>query len=492
MKLKPVAKSLPLLSVLALAVLLASMAYTPALAATTVQHPRVWVEGTVTKDVYVGHSVFEYSTGELSEVLPFTRSDNLTIDFSRIAFEEPFINKTITTITASSEFGNAKADLLYDSYGVEYILLDMGTNTSNVAASTSYDAYFINEADLPVTNNYYILVTMKPQITAGADSISNVFAAVRLLFLDEAGQYKCIVLEFRQTSGTDTITAPATSTYQFGVTYDRILVQIHGVTDYRTYQAKIADILSAAGASWSLSKLVKISFTIGITTAATISDSSVGACAYFRHVMIVSDKVYIDDPGYDGGLVVNGTSGVLSTAAGDVINLYGAEAEKIVGLDIPFKYEPEPEIATAGSDGFTYKWEFMLPEQPSEGDDFTFSGTKMIMRSWFDGSYYDYLYVAGANKLSEINTLEVSEDTGYWEKELLTGLNPGYKYDVEAKVSGLPEDTFMELTAPAAWWNPKSWVYRILMFLYTLLSIFGIKATSVKKAAMRYRVPKTR
>ena len=470
----------PLLAVLLVAVIAFTVpAYTAMAATSDIQHPKVWAEGTVTKDIYVGYSVFEYSVGELSETMPFTLGGNISIPVDRVEFEQDLLNTTTTDVTFKSNW-QGSVELLSNSYGLPYILF-RAQNSSTVGANTFQDNIIVlkQEVDVPISNDYYVIVTAKCVAEEGL--VDDVFTSLVLVFLDEGGEKRAVELYFNTASGTDGVTSVNINTPEG--TIPGISVRRYSVTDYTTIQVKLSDIIEQAGLNWILGKLVRIYYKLASHIADTESSSYL-LKAFYRHVILSPYAIYVKDSSH----LFDGTQVVWQESWGDVLTI--KDAVKVYHVDIPFRYEPSPEVATAGSDGFTYKWEFMLPEPADEGDQFTFSDTKLIMRSWFDGSYYDYLYVAGANKLSDINTLEVSEDTGYWEKELLTGLNEGYKYDVEAKVSGLPEDVFMSLTAPAAWWNPKSWAYRILMFLYTLLSIFGIKATSVKKTAMRYRVPK--
>ena len=135
MKLKPVAKSLPLLSVLALAILLASMAYTPALAATTVQHPRVWVEGDLVTDVVPGASVFTITAEEPDLQLPFERDGNITIPIANIKFSDQFVANAEEiasgTDTVATNMTFTK-DLLQYANGIKYIVLTQ-SNTADLA-----------------------------------------------------------------------------------------------------------------------------------------------------------------------------------------------------------------------------------------------------------------------------------------------------------------------------------------------------------------------
>jgi len=69
--------------------------------------------------------------------------------------------------------------------------------------------------------------------------------------------------------------------------------------------------------------------------------------------------------GYTAGFIVNGASGNFGYSAGDIINIYGANATKIVDVTIPFVYEDTrdfDEICTTipESYGFLYNWKFIF------------------------------------------------------------------------------------------------------------------------------------
>ena len=458
-------------------------------------HPEVKLYGKVTKDWHVGRSWTEYRDDQgLSSFLPFNRTnENITIPFHQIVFSKNFMNKTIASATESgdtTEFTVTKDVLVEDEQ--EYIYLKIANKTT-LTASTGYSiSETLDISDEPAVNNdYYLIATAKVQKTA-----SNLLAwgvEIQYVFVDSGATTRYITLKIAGNTGTDIISVSG------GV----ITVKVFGKENtYYTMQYKIQDILDAAGVSWSLVKLKQIRYAIAITTGSTLDDSTTVE-AWIKHALVLPSKVYIDDPAYTDGLIVNGTSGQFTPSAGDVLQIYGANASKVIDVTIPFVYEDTrdfDEICTALAEcyGFQYEWKFILPKSPTNGDELTYSETNITLKCWFDGAYIDKLYVNGVDKTTQVTSKKVNTETGIQDKDrawtylVASSLTAGNQYDVELKVKDLPKDVWYDLTTEPMsiiswqWWYDK--LLLILAFISNLLG--GIGSSWIKAQREKLRAPK--
>ena len=127
-------------------------------------HPEVKLYGKVTKDWYIGRKWQEYRDDQgLSSFLPFNRTnENITIPFYSIVFDREFENKSISLATESKSSALTLTKDVLTENGLEYIYLKI-TNSSALSADTAYAASIeLDVSDEPaVTNDYYLLVTMK-------------------------------------------------------------------------------------------------------------------------------------------------------------------------------------------------------------------------------------------------------------------------------------------------------------------------------------------
>ena len=263
---------------------------------TSIRHPRVVVYGTVTKDVYIGRSIWEYKDDQdLSSVLPFERQDkNITIQFSNIVFDKGFENKSVAKGTDHVYAGFSLTKEVIVSNGVEEVYLK-AENSSSLTSDTAYQTRTQLNVEKTVTNDYYLLVTAK--ISKTADNIVRWEAYVWFGFIDSGATERTIQIFIAGESDQDSITKTATE----------LIYRTYGHTGYYTIQFKIGDLLEAAGLSWNLVKLKTITYGILLKTGSTLDTSTIVE-ARFRHALVLPGKVYIDD-GTANGLIINGTSG---------------------------------------------------------------------------------------------------------------------------------------------------------------------------------------
>jgi len=473
---------------LILTLLFISQAAIMAAAAAEIQHPEVWAYGDVQKIVYPGRSIFEYKDDQgLSSTLPFERQDkNITIAFSNIVFSKNFENKSISTATESgstSQFTITK-DTLTTSEGIEYIYLKM-TNKTALSADTHYyvDETLDVSEEPAVTNNYYLLVTGKVQKTG--DNLALWKVSIAFYFVDAGASERTLTIEIHGETGTDGYSSGTS-----GVTY-----KCYGKDNtWMTVLLKIQDMLDVTSKSWSLSKLTKVKYNIGLTTGSSLDASSVVE-AEIRHAVVVPSKVYIDDPAYTDGLIVNGTSGEFTPQAGDVIQVYGANTTKIVGVTIPWQVEMTPEIDKDPDNlRMQYTWEFTMPKSPSEiGDTLTFSNTNMTLKSWKDGSAWDKLYLNGVDKLTNIANLKVDETLGYWTYALASSLSEGNMYQAIGRVQYTADEYDSLTAAPLFWENPVAWImYKFWSLVIAVAAFLGLSATWAVKQRRKAQIPKVK
>ena len=457
-------------------------------------HPECKLYGQVTKDWYVGRKWTEYEDDEgLSSFLPFTRQDeNITISFANIVFEKNFENKSIAS---ASETKDSKLTVTKDVLGSpEYIYLKITNNTA-LSTSTWYSATEkLNISDEPtITNDYYLLVTIKVSKTGG--NLTRWRGIVKFHFTDAGATERILQLIVEGSSGTDNIVL-ASSTYPTYYDYGNDAI-------YKTIQIQIQDLLDGSGVSWNLVKLKAISYQVSMETGTQLDPTSTVE-AWFRHALVLPSKVYIDDPFYENGLIVNGTGGSFTPDAGDIIQIYGANATKIVDVTIPFVMEDSrdfEEICTTipESYGFLYTWKFILPKSPTTGDSLTYSNTNITLKSWFDGAFIDSFYVNGVDKTTQVSSKKVDTSTGLQDSErawtylVASSLTAGNQYDIELKVTDLPKDVWMSLTSePVGILSWQYWYDKLLAIIAFVANALGLTGTYqwAESERRKLRVPK--
>ena len=473
---------------LILIVLLALAFACPVFAETTIEHPKVIVYGNVTKTVYPGRNIFEYKDDQgLSSTLPFERQDeNITINFANIVFSKEFENKSVASAT---ETGSSALTLTRDvltENGLEYIYLKI-TNSSALAASTQYAKRLCLEvSDEPaITNDYYIFTTIYVRRVSGAN-IDQWRASIAFTFVDSGASEREINIHVYGSAGTDKYGVWGPGTIPVYVTYGHD-------NEYVTVQLQISKILSETGFNWNLVKLTRIQYEISLTTGNTV-DAENTIEAKIRHVLVLPSKVYIDDPAYTNGLIVNGTSEALTPQAGEVINVYGANCTKIVDITIPWQWEITPEIETDAENlQMQYTWTFIMPQSPtsSEADSLTFSNTNITLYGYKDGDAWDMLYLNGVDKLSNIASKEVDETTGYWTYGLASSLTEGNMYQVIARITYTADEYDALTEAPVFWTNPVAWIqYKFWELVIAIASFLGLGTAWAVRQKRKLRTPK--
>ena len=457
-------------------------------------HPQVKVYGQVTKPVYVGRSIWEYRDDDgLSSFLPFKRQDeNITISFHQIVFETQFLNQSIgkASTTSSTELTGTAESYTLNQVPVIYL---KAVNNTALTADTLYNFKWTLNVEKEVTNDYYLYATVK-LAEIGDASVAKASLYIAFTFKDSGATKRTLYIKFTTETGTDVITTidPANS-----ITYIS-----YSATTPIARQIKIQTMLDKAGYSWDIVKLEQIAYELYIRTASSLSDDNIGGEAYIYATLLPSSKIYIDD-GTETGLAVNGTSGQFPPSAGDVIQIYGANATKISSVSIPFQMEDtrpiEERVTTIPqSYGFQYEWRFVMPKSPSEtGDKFSYSNTNITLYCWFDGAYIKNLWVNGVDKTSAVSgkktptTTGLSDSERYWTYGLASSLVGGNQYDIEMRVEDLPSDVWYALTQEPQKILTWSWFYdRILAIIQAILNFLGFSVTSIELKRRELRVPK--
>ena len=473
---------------LILTLLFISQAAVMVAAAAEIQHPRLVVYGQVTKPVYPGRSIFEYKDDQgLSSTLPFERQDeNISISFANIKFSKNFENNSVslgTEVESSAAETSLTSDVLVEN-DLEYVYLKV-TNTSALSPSTSYSENIgLTISDEPaVTNDYYIFVTAKVKTPNTLDAWH---LELRFKFKDVGATNREIRIAICGEGSGETI-----GTYSSTA----VIYTVYGKDNvWFTVQYKIQDLFDAAGVTWSLSKLTGVVYKVWFKTGETV-ESSVMVEAFVRHFFLSPSKIYIDDPAYTDGLVVNGTSGQFTPQAGDIIQVYGANATKIVGVTIPWQVEVTPEIDKDPDNlRMQYTWEFTMPKSPSSvGDTLTFSNTNMTLYGYKDGDAWDKLYLNGVDKLSSIASLKVPSDTDYWTYALATSLSEGNMYQAIARIQYTADEYDSLTTAPLFFENPVAWIiYKFWSLVIAVAAFLGLSATWAVKQRRKAQIPKVK
>ena len=463
-------------------------------------HPTCKAFGKVKKDWYVGRKWQEYRDDQgLSGFLPFNRTnENITISFANIVFSKEFENKSISLADESKDTELSATRDVLTSDDLEYIYIEI-TNASALSANTFYTArYSLSVEERSISTDDYILVTGKVEKTG--EHLASWGLEVAFKIVDTGASTRYIVVFIYGSAGTDG--AYVESDYAgFGVSSVDYKVFGHDGA-YVTVQVNIGQLLEWAGVSWKPSKLVGIVYSCIMQTGSSL-DSTSTVKAYIRHAFIAGAKIYVDDPSYTNGLIVNGTTASFTPAAGDIIQIYGANASKVIDVTIPFVYEDTrdfDQICTAIAEcyGFQYEWKFILPKSPTSGDKLEYSNTNITLKCWFDGAYIDKLYVNGVDKSTQVSGEKVDTSEGLQDKDrawtylVASSLTAGNQYDVELKVKNLPKDVWYSLTSEPVsiltwqWWYDK--LLLILAFLSNLLG--GIGSSWIKHQREKLRIPK--
>ena len=471
---------------LILTVLLALAFACPVFAETTIEHPKVIVYGDITKTVYVGRNIFEYKDDQgLSSVLPFDRQEeNISISFANIVFNKNFENSSIAlaSITKSSALSTTQ-DLLV-SNDQPYLYLKI-TNSSALAADTAYSATWqLSLSKEPsITNDYYIIQTGKVHKTGDNLVGSEIYARIKYNFKDAGATTRTIALTFFLSSS-----------YLY-YSSDTLVELYIPVTDNaaKTVQFRIQDILDHESKTWNLVKLTSIEYQLRFRTGSTLDPENTIE-SWFYHSFLASSKVYIDDPTYeDSQLIVNGTNANFTPAGDNIINVYGANATKIIGVTIPWEWEIIPEIETDAENlQMQYTWEFTFPKSPSgEGDSLTFSNTNITLYGYKDGDAWNMLYLNGVDKLSSIASKQVDETTGYWTYGLASSLTEGNMYQIIARITYTADEYDSLTEAPVFWTNPVAWIqYKFWELVIAIASFLGLGTAWAVRRKRKLRTPK--
>ncbi len=465
--------SLTLLALMLIAVVPVGLAS----ASTSISHPKLMVYGTVTKDVYVGRSIFEYKDDQgLSSVLPFERQEkNITIAFHNIIFDKNFENKTVSKGSDVVASPMTLTKEVFVENGQEYIYLKE-VNKTALSANTWYPSYttLSISGEPSVSNDHYLLVSFKVKQTG--TNVNESLAAVYFIFKDSGGNERTLGVQVWTRDGTDGYVLAGVDSY----------VDYGHENEWVTIQLKIQDLLDARGLSWNLVKLVKIQYRLSMKTSSTLDSSTAKVEAFFKHALVVPNKVYIDD-GTTDGLLLNGVSGQFPPTAGDVINIYGATAKKIVGVTIPFEYEVPYEAQTDGKNLIIqYTWEYTHPKSPETGDSLTFANTNMTLYGYKDGIYWDKLTFNLQDKLTAIANKKVDSTKGYWTYCLVNGLTEGSAYQLLARVEYTAEEFDALTAAPSFWSDPLGWIMdKLLALIQVVASFLGLSLASKIRGSRR-------
>ncbi len=460
--------------------LIALMPLTAIRADTSISHPKLMVYGTVTKDVYIGRSIWEYEDDQgLSSTLPFTRQQdtNITISFGSIVFDSAFENKTIGKAEESADAGITVTRELLIENDVEYIYLKL-VNSTALSASASYRASETLTVDKTVSNDYYILVIAKP--AKNTDDIDKWKATVDFIFLDAGANERRLRVSLWGNTATPSIQV------SYNSAQDVIFYEAWGVSQYRAVQFKLADVISKLDLSYSFVKLEKVTYQVVFATASSVSGGSHVVEGFFKAALVNPSRIYIDD-GTADGLPINGTSGQFPYDAGETINIYGVSAQKIVDVAIPFEYEVPYEAQTDGKNLIIqYTWEYMHPESPETGDQLTFANTNMTLYGYKDGVYWDKLTFNLQDKLTAIANKKVDSTKGYWTYCLVNGLTEGSAYQLLARVEYTAEEFDALTEAPSFWSNPAAWIMdKLLALLQVVASFLGLGLAAKIKSSRR-------
>ena len=470
---------------LILTVLLALAFTCPVFAETTIEHPKVIVYGNVTKTVYPGRSIFEYEDDQgLSSVLPFERQDeNITINFSNIVFADAFLNRSVANYDTSGSSPELTLTKEMLSNGdIEYIYLKAINNTA-LTTSTAYTAYFTCDIeDRSITDSDHIVFTAK--VNNIGDNLDFWEIWCEFTILDTGANTRKLKFQLFGSTGTDMAAwSPSTNS---------AYIMKYGIDNtYFTFQYNIKDFIENLDASWIPSKITELKYVLVFKTGTSL-DATSGVEASIVHTFIANSKVYIDDTS-ENGLILNGTSGSFPYSAGETVNIYGANATKIVGVTIPWQWEITPEIETDAENlQMQYTWEFTFPKSPEGiGDSLTFSNTNITLYGYKNGDAWDRLYLNGVDKLSNIASKQVDETTGYWTYGLASSLTEGNMYQIIARIT-YTADEFDSLTeAPVFWTNPVAWIqYKFWELVIAIASFLGLGTAWAVRQKRKLRTPK--
>ena len=428
-------------------------------AETFARHPECWVEGIVTKNIVPGASIWRYEDAQgIDHHLPFQLNGNATLDVRNIVWAMPFPNETYTIS------GKGTEDMVEWRDGRYWYI-------KNVLSAQTVDIELITisySTDIALSENTYIVI-----IGEESHNTDNTYD----------GAYVDVVLT--TASGDVTLRYYIRNTdYNKSHIYlstTEAHVVVGKDADYFCIVSQVIhDFQAAFNTQDTPTSVTQVELVCRVKNSTTITGEYAEA-KFYCVAFITSSDVKINT------LSINQTDPVLKLQA-EQINVYGLEASEIKDAQIDFKWLETPEISTIPeANGFIYKWSYILPNVES----ITYSSTKLVFRTWFDGKYVDYFYVQGVNRLSDISGVSPTEE-GY-ELVLAEGLIPGNQYDVELKVTDLPDDVWWSLTevrGGGVWWHPYSWMDRLLAIIEAVLGFLGIPTGWITSTRKRLRVAK--
>ena len=334
-------------------------------------------------------------------------------------------------------------------------------NTSDV----TYTSADINcKIDKTFDAESYIVVCGKILLAEG----TNPREQFRITLVDEGGEDHILtIIMFNGTATSDLALVDRDSD---GKTDDVNVNMYHLFTDgkYWVLQFKIADIFENAGLTTNIVKATQIQYAF-LQNCVASSDNE--GKALFRMFFISEKKITVNSK------PLNGTSVQLDS---DTIDI-NCEIEKIVDVQIPFRWQPEAEKAYDDKNQIIdYDFEFLLP------DDTALSFSDVKLNFTVPSGEIQSLWINGQDYLSNVE----NKDPGT-EITLLSSISAGTQYIVNCKVK-YSEEEYYELAQQIklAWWSPRSWIDKLLAVLLAIVNFFGgIGATYIKRLRAKVRTP---
>ena len=415
------------------------------------------ITGILTKDVVDLTNIFKYTDENGAEqTLPYAVDADRNISFvvTMIELEKQFENAT-TVSTEGSTALSATVDLLRDSNYISYLLFKVTNNTA-LSASTWYNQYFSNSIDELVDNNYYVIYIAKLEALSG--DIVAYSLILKLKFYDEFANEREIWLRLG-------------SSYDLYEDTSGALVHSQLASNSTIIQIKLDDVITSLGKSWTLTKLVEITYYLSFKTNTTLSSNyEIAAMIY---TAIISQKEFkIND------IVVNDTKTLEFKATKTITSTL--EINKIADVSIPFEYIPEPERAfDANNFAAKYDWLFSLPD-----DDALIFSSVVANVTLGDLDDYtaniSYFYVSGTDYKQTLQN----------QKYYSFAVSAGVQYYVSLKFEGLPEsvyDSLIEISSPPTSGIIVQIEWYFGAFLVALGGLFGSYGLWIKRKGKEFQ-----
>lgn len=431
-----------------------------AVQASTASHPDSYLNGTVTKEVLYGKSIWAYVVEDTEKSLAdFEVAGNLTIALDKIKFSDAFLNQSVVGDVSNDNATSTVFQALIDADEISYII-----GETHNSSGENYVANLTDLLDFALTNDYYLVICMRIH----SSDTTNPRAYVAFKLIDSGGSDHYLVIKHTEEASS----VSAVDWDGDGFT-DDIMVkeQASSITSYAVVQKKLSHMLGNASISVDILKATRIIYGVEGTNNVSIADNY--AKAIFRYALFNPSQVKIN------GEVLEGTS-LESNKKTVTIN---RAWDKVADVQIKFKNLPDSERSLQPDDlEIVYEWVFQIT------DKLTWSSVKLWHKSKVLGANYTKFEYEGVDKLTLLEDVKADEVI-----TVDSSVSAGQSHILKAEIVYTDEDYDALTVGPSifVWWEIPAAIqaafWGVIGFLGSLLGIGTGYALKQKRKLRKVR-----